>query len=65
MTPGTCCNHNCDEGRTCPRRAGYPTARRYPRTLADAFLHERAGWLEVHRRPTLWGRLLRMLRGAL
>lgn len=60
-----CCNHNCDEGHTCPHRAGYPTARRFPRTLAEAFPDVRAGAIEIHTRPALWSRLARMLRGWL
>lgn len=65
MTPDTCCNHNCDEGRTCPLRHGYPTSRRYPRTMAEAFPQVRASAGVYYPRPGLAARVLRLLRGAL
>lgn len=50
MTIPTCCEFHgvdCDEGRTCPRRAeGWPTVRRHPRSLADAFPDVRAQFIE-------------------
>jgi ABC-type nitrate/sulfonate/bicarbonate transport system permease component len=32
------------------------TTRRHPRTMAEAFPDERAGWFEVHRCPVSLGR---------
>lgn len=32
----TCCNNNCDQGRTCPNRTELNT-RKFPRTLIEAF----------------------------
>lgn len=43
-----CCNHDCDEGRACPKRYGFPTTRRHPRSLADAFPDVRRQSFEPH-----------------
>lgn len=43
-----CCDHACEEGRSCPLRYGYPTSRRYPRSLAEAFPDVRRQAFEPH-----------------
>ena len=42
-----CCTHACREGRDCPNHSALMNnARRYPRTLADAFPDVRACAIE-------------------
>jgi hypothetical protein len=53
----TCCTHNCDEGRACPTRYGWPTVRRHPRTLAEAYPDIRRQSFEGHVRPPLLKRI--------
>lgn len=52
-----CCTHRCYEGTTCPKRYGYPTARRHPRSLADAFPDVRKQSFEPHIAPSFWQRV--------
>lgn len=57
-----CCNHECDEGRACPKRYGFPTSRRHPRTLAEAFPDVRAAVFEPHQPLPLTRRIAMFLR---
>lgn len=61
----TCCDlqgHDCRQGRDCQARQGYPTSRRHPRTLADAFPDERAKAFHPHEPAPVWQRVALFLR---
>lgn len=58
-----CCTHRCYEGRHCPNRHGFPTARRYPRTAGEAFRDASYSdpW-EPHIQLPMWKRVALFLR---
>jgi hypothetical protein len=46
--PGMCARDPLCEDAYCPGRYGFPTSRRHPRTMADAFPDVRRQFLERH-----------------